>query len=136
MEQRRILVAVTGGIAAYKIPELIRILRRAGACVRCALTPAAQAFVSPLVLQTLTGQPVRADLFDASEEGEIDHISLADWAELVILAPATANTLAKLSCGLADDLVSAVLLATRAPVLVAPAMNVNMWEHPATRSNM
>jgi phosphopantothenoylcysteine decarboxylase/phosphopantothenate--cysteine ligase len=136
MEQRRIVVAVTGGIAAYKVPDLIRILRRAGACVRCAMTPAAQEFVSPLVLQTLTGQPVRTDLFDASQEGEIDHISLADWAELVILAPATANTLAKLSGGFADNLVSALLLATRAPVLVAPAMNVNMWEHPATRSNM
>jgi phosphopantothenoylcysteine decarboxylase/phosphopantothenate--cysteine ligase len=136
MEQRRILVAVTGGIAAYKIPDLIRILRRAGTSVRCAMTPAAQEFVAPLVLQTLTGHSVRTDLFDASQEGEIDHISLADWAELVILAPATANTLAKLSCGLADDLVSAVLLATRAPVLVAPAMNVNMWEHPATRRNM
>jgi phosphopantothenoylcysteine decarboxylase/phosphopantothenate--cysteine ligase len=136
MEQRRILVAVTGGIAAYKIPDLIRILRRAGASVRCAMTSAAQEFVAPLVLQTLTGHSVRTDLFDASQEGEIDHISLADWAELVILAPATANTLAKLSCGLADDLVSAVLLATRAPVLVAPAMNVNMWEHPATRRNM
>jgi len=136
MEQRRILVAVTGGIAAYKVPELIRILCRAGACVRCAMTPQAREFVSPLVLQTLTGQPVRTDLFDPSEEGEIDHIALADWAELVILAPATANTLAKLSCGLADNLVSAVLLATRAPILVAPAMNVNMWEHPATRSNM
>ena len=136
MEQRRILVAVTGGIAAYKVPELIRILRRAGACVRCAMTPKAQEFVAPLVLQTLTGETVRTDLFDASQEGEIDHISLADWAELVILAPATANTLAKLTGGLADDLVSAVLLATRAPVLVAPAMNVNMWEHPATRSNM
>ncbi len=136
MEQRRILVAVTGGIAAYKVPELIRILRRAGASVRCAMTPAAREFVAPLVLQTLTGHSVRTDLFDAAQEGEIDHISLADWAELVILAPATANTLAKLSCGLADDLVSAVLLATRAPILVAPAMNVNMWEHPATRSNM
>jgi len=136
MEQRRILVAVTGGIAAYKVPELIRILRRTGACVRCAMTPKAQEFVAPLVLQTLSGETVRTDLFDASQEGEIDHISLADWAELVILAPATANTLAKLTGGLADDLVSAVLLATRAPVLVAPAMNVNMWEHPATRSNM
>jgi phosphopantothenoylcysteine decarboxylase/phosphopantothenate--cysteine ligase len=100
------------------------------------MTPAAEEFVSPLVLQTLTGYPVRTDLFDASQEGEIDHISLADWAELVILAPATANTLAKLSGGFADNLVSAVLLATRAPILVAPAMNVNMWEHPATRSNM
>jgi phosphopantothenoylcysteine decarboxylase/phosphopantothenate--cysteine ligase len=136
MEQRRILVAITGGIAAYKIPELIRTLRRVGASVRCVMTPEAREFVAPLVLQTLTGQPVRWDFFDASQEQEIDHISLADWAELVILAPATANTLAKLSCGLADNLVSAVLLATRAPVLVAPAMNVNMWEHPATRSNI
>ncbi len=136
MEQRRILVAVTGGIAAYKIPELIRVLRRADASVRCVMTPEAREFVAPLVLQTLTGYSVRTDFFDASQEGEIDHISLADWAELVILAPATANTLAKLSCGLADNLVSAVLLATRATVLVAPAMNVNMWEHPATRSNM
>lgn len=136
MEQRRILVAVTGGIAAYKVPELIRILRRAGACVRCAMTPEAREFVAPLVLQTLSGHPVRTNLSDASEEGEIDHISLADWAELVILAPATANTLAKLSGGLADNLVSALLLATRAPVLVAPAMNVNMWEHPATRGNL
>jgi len=136
MEQRRILVAVSGGIAAYKVPELVRILRRAGAQVRCAMTPAAREFVAPLVLQTLSGHPVRTDLFDASQEGEIDHIALADWAELAILAPATANTLAKLSCGLAGDLVSALLLATRAPVLVAPAMNVNMWEHPATRRNM
>jgi len=136
MEQRRILIAVTGGIAAYKVPELIRILCRAGASVRCAMTPDAQVFVSPLVLQTLTGQPVRTDLFDAAQEGQIDHIALADWAELVILAPATANTLAKLRCGLADNLVCALLLATRAPILAAPAMNVNMWEHPATRSNL
>jgi phosphopantothenoylcysteine decarboxylase/phosphopantothenate--cysteine ligase len=100
------------------------------------MTREATKFVSPLVLQTLSGHPVRSELFDPSEEGEMDHISLADWAELVILAPATAHTLARMSCGLADDLVSAVLLATRAPVLVAPAMNVNMWEHPATRSNL
>jgi phosphopantothenoylcysteine decarboxylase/phosphopantothenate--cysteine ligase len=136
MEQRRVLVAVSGGIAAYKLPELVRALRRAGSVVRCAMTREATEFVSPLVLQTLSGHPVRSELFDPSEEGEIDHISLADWAELVILAPATAHTLARMSCGLADDLVSAVLLATRAPVLVAPAMNVNMWEHPATRSNL
>ena len=136
MEQRCILLAVTGGIAAYKVPELVRILRRSGACVRCAMTPEATRFVSPLVLETLTGHAVRAELFDTTREGEIDHISLADWAELVILAPATANTLAKLRGGLADDLVSAILLATRAPILAAPAMNVNMWEHPATRDNL
>ncbi len=136
MERRRVLVAACGGIAAYKIPELVRCLVRAGYEVRCALTPAAARFVSPLVLQTLSGQPVRAELFDVSEEGEIDHIALADWADLVVLAPATAHTLARLAQGLADDLVSTLLLATRAPVLAAPAMNVNMWRHPATQANV
>jgi phosphopantothenoylcysteine decarboxylase/phosphopantothenate--cysteine ligase len=136
MEQRRILVAVTGGIAAYKVPELVRLLTRAGHATRCALTPEARHFVAPLVLQTLSGAAVRTDLFDAAQEGEIDHIALADWAELVIVAPATANALAKLAHGLADDLVAAVALATRAPLLAAPAMNVNMWSHPATRANL
>ncbi len=136
MEERRILVAVTGGIAAYKVPELVRALRRAGHRVRCATTPAAARFVSPLVLQTLSGARVRSDLFDAAEEGEIDHIALADWAELLVIAPATAHTLAKLAHGLADDMVSTLALATRAPLLVAPAMNVNMWQHPATRANL
>ena len=88
MEQRRILLAVTGGIAAFKIPELVRILRQSGASVRCAMTPEAREFVTPLVLETLTGQSVSTELFDATREGEIDHIALADWAELVILAPA------------------------------------------------
>jgi phosphopantothenoylcysteine decarboxylase/phosphopantothenate--cysteine ligase len=136
MEQRRILVAVTGGIAAYKIPELVRLLTRAGHATRCVLTPEARHFVAPLVLQTLSGAAVRTDLFDPAQEGEIDHIALADWAELMLVAPATANALAKLAHGLADDLVAAVALATRAPLLVAPAMNVNMWNHPATRANL
>jgi phosphopantothenoylcysteine decarboxylase/phosphopantothenate--cysteine ligase len=135
MEPRRILVAVTGGIAAYKVPELVRALRKAGHSVRCAMTEAATRFVAPLVLQTLTGETVRQSLFDPSEEGEIDHIRLADWADLVLVAPATANVLAKMCHGVTDDLVTALLLATRAPVLVAPAMNVNMWDHPATQSN-
>jgi phosphopantothenoylcysteine decarboxylase/phosphopantothenate--cysteine ligase len=136
MEQRRILVGVTGGIAAYKAPELVRALRRAGHAVRCVLTPAAREFVTPLVLQTLSGEAVRTDLFDPAEEGAIDHIALADWAELFVVAPATANTLAKLAQGLANDLVSTVALATRAPLLLAPAMNVNMWRHPATQRNL
>ncbi len=136
MEPRRILLAITGGIAAYKVPELVRSLGRAGHDVSCAMTASATRFVSPLALQTLTGAPVRQDLFDPSEEGEIDHIRLADWADLVIVAPATANVLGRMCHGLADDLVSAVLLATRAPILVAPAMNVNMWSHPATRANL
>ncbi|MGE4651224.1 MAG: flavoprotein, partial [Myxococcota bacterium] len=105
MTQRRILVAVGGGIAAYKIPELVRAFRRAGHEVRCALTESAGHFVSPLSLQTVSGQPVRSQLFDAAEEGSIDHITLADWAELVVVAPATANLMARLAHGLADDLV-------------------------------
>ncbi|HVN36613.1 MAG TPA: bifunctional phosphopantothenoylcysteine decarboxylase/phosphopantothenate--cysteine ligase CoaBC [Myxococcota bacterium] len=136
MAPRRILLAVSGGIAAYKIPELVRLLRREGHEVRCIATEAALEFVTPLVLQTLTGLPVRTRLFDASEEGQIDHIALADRAELLLIAPATANVLARLAHGLADDLVTTVALATRAPVLIAPAMNVNMWQHPATRENV
>ena len=136
MDSRRILLAITGGIAAYKAPELLRALRKAGHEVRCALTSEAERFVSPLVLQSLSGRSVRRDLFDAGEEGEIDHIGLADWAELILVAPATANLMAKMAHGLADDLVSTVLLATQAPVLLAPAMNVNMWSHPATQTNL
>jgi phosphopantothenoylcysteine decarboxylase/phosphopantothenate--cysteine ligase len=134
--ERRILVAVTGGIAAYKVPELVRALQRAGHTVRCIATPAALQFVTPLVLQSLTGAPVRAELFDPSEEGEIDHIALADWAEVLVVAPATANVLSRLAHGLADDLVTTVALACRAPLLLAPAMNVNMWRHPATQENV
>jgi phosphopantothenoylcysteine decarboxylase/phosphopantothenate--cysteine ligase len=134
--KRRVLLAVSGGIAAYKVPELVRALDRAGHAVRCVLTEAATHFVSPLVLQTLTREPVRSSLLDPGEEGQIGHIDLADWAEAVVVAPATANVLAKLAAGIADDLVTTVLLATRAPVLVAPAMNVNMWEHPATQANL
>ncbi len=127
---------VSGGIAAYKVPELVRELVRRGHSVRCALTPEAVDFVTPLVLQSLTGHPVRSELLDPSEEGRIGHIELADWAEAVLVAPATANLLAKYAQGIADDLVTTVLLATQAPVLVAPAMNVNMWSHPATQQNL
>ena len=136
MNQRRVLLAVTGGIAAYKAPELVRALTRAGCVVRCAMTPAAREFVTPLVLQTLSGERVATELFDLTQESEIGHIALADWAELLIVAPATANTLAKLAHGLADDPVSTLALATRAPILVAPAMNVNMWRHAATQQNL
>jgi phosphopantothenoylcysteine decarboxylase/phosphopantothenate--cysteine ligase len=135
MQQHRVLVAVAGGIAAYKSPELVRALVQAGLEVRCALTRSAQQFVAPLALQTVSGHAVRTELFDREQEGAIDHIALADWADLVVVAPATADLLARLAQGLADDLVSTLLLATRATVLVAPAMNVNMWRHPATRAN-
>jgi len=136
MADRHFLLAVTGGIAAYKAPELVRQLRAAGHSVRCILTPEAAQFVSPLVLQSLSGHPCRSELFDPSAESEIDHIALADWADLMLVAPATAHTMARLAHGLADDLVAAVALATRAPILIAPAMNVNMWENPATQSNL
>jgi len=136
MERRRVLLAVSGGIAAYKVPELVRALTRSGCAVRCAMTASAREFVTPLVLQTLSGERVATELFDLSQESEIDHIALADWAELLIVAPATANLLAKLALGLADDLVSTIALATCAPILVAPAMNVNMWRHPATQRNV
>jgi phosphopantothenoylcysteine decarboxylase/phosphopantothenate--cysteine ligase len=136
MPDRRVLLAVSGGIAAYKTPELVRALRGAGHEVRVALTSGAAHFVSPLVLQTLSGHAVRTQLFDPAQEGEIDHIALADWADAVVVAPATADLLARMAHGRADDLVAALLLATRAPLLLAPAMNVNMWRHPATQENV
>ena len=136
MTGRRVLVAVGAGIAAYKVPELVRALRRAGHAVRCVLSESAAHFVTPLSLQAVSGQPVRSQLFDATEEGQIDHIALADWAELLVVAPATANRMARLAHGLADDLVSTLALASRAPLLLAPAMNVHMWEHPATQANL
>ena len=136
MERRRVLLAVSGGIAAYKAPELVRELVRTGFDVRCVMTPNAGRFVAPLALETMSGTRVATDLFERGVAGEIDHIALADWAELLLVAPATANLLAKLALGIADELVSTVALATRAPLLLAPAMNVNMWRHPATQQNL
>jgi phosphopantothenoylcysteine decarboxylase/phosphopantothenate--cysteine ligase len=127
---------VSGGIAAYKACELVRLLQNKGHEVRVAATPNALRFVSALTLQTLTGHPVRAELFSLTEESEISHIDLADWPEAVVVAPATAATIARLAHGMADDFLSTVCLATRAPVVVAPAMNVNMYNHPATRANL
>src|SRR5215470_11245320 len=134
LEGRTVLVGVSGGIACYKACELVRVLRQAGATVRVMMTRNAQEFVTPLTLQTLSGSPVATETFSLTQESEIGHIALADAA--VVVAPATANVLAKLAHGIADDLVTTVLLATRAPVVVAPAMNVNMWEHAATRDNV
>ena len=134
--QHHVLLAVSGGIAAVKAPELVRALRKAGLAVRCVTTRNAAHFVAPLALQALSGESVRTDLFDPEQEGKIDHIALADWADAVVVAPATADLLAKMAHGIADDLVSTLLLATRAPVLVAPSMNVNMWRHAATQANV
>lgn len=134
--RRRVLLIVAGGIAAYKAPELVRALIAAGCTVQVVMTPAARAFVSELALATVSTRPVRSSLLDPAEEGRVGHIELADWPELVLVAPATADIMARAAAGLADDLAACCLLATRAPVLWAPAMNTNMWRHPATRSNL
>jgi phosphopantothenoylcysteine decarboxylase/phosphopantothenate--cysteine ligase len=136
LEGRRIVLGITGGIAAYKGAELCRLLTKAGATVRVVMTEAATRFITPLTLQTLSGAPVSQDLFDAGSEAEIGHIRLADEADLLIVAPATADAIARLAAGMANDLLTAVVLATRAPVLLAPAMNVNMWENPLTQANL
>ena len=133
---KTILLGVTGGIAAYKTPELVRLLTRSGAEVRVILTRAAEEFVTPLTLQTLSGHPVARALFDLTEESQIGHIRLADTADALVVAPATANVIAKLAAGMADDLLTTVALATRAPMLIAPSMNVNMYEHPTVRANL
>lgn len=133
---RRILLVVAGGIAAYKTLELTRRLRERGASVRALLTRAGGEFVTPLSLAALTGDKVYSDLFDLTDEAEMGHIQLSRDADLVVVAPATADIMAKHAAGRADDLASTALLATDKPVLMAPAMNVRMWEHPATRSNL
>lgn len=132
-EPTRVLLVVSGGIAAYKAPEIVRALVKDGKQVQVVTTPAAEAFVTELSLATVSGRPVRTTLLDAAAEGSVGHIELADWPDLVLVAPATADLMARAAAGLANDLASTILLATRAPVLWAPAMNTNMWRHPATR---
>lgn len=133
---RRILLGVSGGIAAYKAAELVRRLRDAGVEVRVAMTEGAQHFVGAVTFQALSGQPVRTSLWDAEAEAAMGHLELARWADHVLIAPATADTLAKLAHGFADDLLTTLCLATTAPLTVAPAMNHRMWLHPATQANM
>ncbi|KXI29808.1 bifunctional phosphopantothenoylcysteine decarboxylase/phosphopantothenate--cysteine ligase CoaBC [Paraglaciecola hydrolytica] len=136
LNNRNILLGVTGGIAAYKAPDLVRKLTAQGANVRVVLTASAKEFVSPLALQAVSGNPVSDDLLDKDAEAAMGHIELAKWADTLLIAPATANFLAKLSHGLADDLLSTLCLATAAPVLVAPAMNQQMWHATATQDNV
>ena len=136
LDGARIVVGVAGGIAAYKAAELVRLFDKAGAQVDVAMTARAQKFVGPMTFQALTRRPVFTDLFSLTEEATIGHIQLADQADLVVIAPATASSLARLAAGQADDAVTAVVLATRAPVLLAPSMNVNMWSHPLTQANL
>lgn len=132
---KQILLGVTGGIAAYKAVELLRLLVKAGAEVQVVMTRHAQEFVGALTFQTLSGNPVHTELFNLIQEREIGHISLADRADLCLVAPATANVIGKLANGIADDLLTTALMATKAPVLLVPAMNVNMWENPLYREN-
>ena len=136
MSRARILLVISGGIAAYKSLELIRRLRDRGATVRVVMTAAAQQFISPLSAATLSGQPIRDELFSLTDEAAIGHIELSRAADLVVVAPASANILARMAAGLADDLATTLLLATDKRVLVAPAMNVRMWLHPSTRRNL
>ena len=136
VEGKRILLIIGGGIAAYKVLELIRRLRERGATVRAVMSEAAEQFVTPLSVGALTGERVHRSLFDLNEEQEIGHIRLSREADLLVVAPATADLLAKMASGLCNDLASTVLMATDKPVLAAPAMNPFMWEHPATRRNV
>ena len=133
---KHVLLGVTGGIAAYKSAGLVRRLREQGAEVRVVMTQGAQAFITPLTLQALSGRPVHTELLDSDAEAAMGHIELARWADVVLVAPATADFLARLVHGRADDLLAAICLATAAPLAVAPAMNRMMWENPATQDNM
>ena len=133
---KNILLGITGGIAAYKSASFARLLIKNGYDVRVIMTASAQAFITPLTLQALTGNQVHIDLLDETAELGMGHIELAKWADLLIIAPATANTIAKLAMGIADDLLTTVCLATTAPILVAPAMNQQMWQHPSVKLNL
>ncbi len=135
LRDKTIILGVSGGIAVYKAAELLRLYVKAGAKVHVIMTRAAQEFVTPLTFQTLSGNPVHSELFNLIQEQEIGHISLADRADLIVVAPATANLIGKVANGIADDLLTTTLMASKAPVLFVPAMNVNMWENPLYRQN-
>ena len=136
MNDKRILLIIGGGIAAYKSCELVRLLRKQGASVRCVVTASGQKFVTPMSLAALSEDKVYTDLFDLKDEAEMGHIQLSRQADIVVVAPATADLMARMAAGIADDLATTLLLATDKPVLCAPAMNVRMWNHPATQRNI
>src|SRR5579862_7881783 len=136
MEGKRILLGVTGGIAAYKSPDLVRRLSERGAEVQVVMTAAARQFVTPITFQAVSGRPVRTELWDEAAEGAMGHIELARWADLILVAPASADFLARLAHGLADDLLTTLSLASTAPIAVAPAMNQMMWLNAATKANI
>ena len=136
MQGKHILLGVTGGIAAYKAPDLVRRLREGGAEVQVVMTAGAREFVTPTTFQAVSGRTVRSDLWDAAAEAAMGHIELARWADVVLIAPASADFLARVAAGLADDLLTTLCLATAAPIAVAPAMNHLMWSNAATRANI
>ena len=136
LENKRILLIVAGGIAAVKVPDLIRRLRERGAHVRCVLTKGGAQFVTPLTLAALSGDKVYQDLFSLTDESEMGHIRLSREADILLVAPATADIMAKMATGQADDLATTALLATDKPVMIAPSMNAMMWTHPATQANL
>ncbi|MDA8430038.1 MAG: bifunctional phosphopantothenoylcysteine decarboxylase/phosphopantothenate--cysteine ligase CoaBC [Geobacteraceae bacterium] len=135
LKDKQVVLGVTGGIAAYKAVELLRLLTKAGANVHVIMTRAAQEFVTPLTFQTLSANPVHTELFNLIAEREIGHIALADRADLGVIAPATANVIGKIAAGIADDMLTTTIMATKAPVVIAPAMNVNMYTNPIYRDN-
>ncbi len=136
MENKRVLLIVAGGIAAYKTPELVRLIRKQGGSVRVILSASGAQFVTPMALGSVSGDMVYSDLFSLTEENDMGHIQLSREADILVVAAATADIMAKMAAGLADDLASTALLATDKPVMIAPAMNIRMWEHPATQANV
>ena len=136
LNSKKILLIICGGIAAYKSLEIIRIFKKKGALVKTIMTKSAKKFVTPLSVASLSQEKVYSELFDYNNEAEMDHISLSRWADIILIAPATANTISKLSYGLSDDLASTVMLASNKDIYLAPAMNVRMWEHPSTKENL
>ena len=136
IENKKILLVICGGISAYKSLEIIRLLKKRGATVKSILTKSAKEFVTPLSVASLSQEKVYDDLFSHENESEMDHISLSRWSDLILVAPATANTISKLSTGSADNLASTVILASNKDVFLVPAMNVRMWEHPSTKENL
>lgn len=133
---KKIVLGITGGIAAYKCGELVRMLVKQGVDVSCVLTKAGSEFITPLTLQTLSKNSVHTEMFDIVADMKIEHISLAQSADLILVAPATANIIAKVACGICDDLLSTVICATKSPVVLAPAMNSNMWMNRITQRNV
>jgi phosphopantothenoylcysteine decarboxylase/phosphopantothenate--cysteine ligase len=136
LTNKKVLFGICGGIAAYKTPGLVRELRKLGADIRVVMTRNATRFIGPITLQAISGYPVRIDMFDPKNEDQISHIDLARWADVVLVAPATANLVGHVANGLADDLLSTLLLATTAPVLIAPSMNTKMLQHPMVQRNL